>query len=154
CTQWGYLQTGSGAPATQLPLISRTNNLAYEAIICVEAFNITGPSDTDAINQYGGFDISYPRLAFVDREQDPWRPATVHASPFNTAAHNRSSIESEPFILIEGAVHHWDENGLFPNETVNSPPNFLPPLPVRDAQAQEVRFVLEWMREWREEKGE
>jgi len=23
---------------------------------------------------------------------------------------------SEPFILIDGAVHHWDENGLFPNQ--------------------------------------
>lgn len=65
---------------------------------------------------------------------------------------NRTSTTSEPFILIEGAVHHWDENGLFPNQTVNYPPNFLPPPPVRHTQAQEIRFVLEWMQEWKQEK--
>lgn len=137
-------------PEGQLPLISRTNTLEYESIICVESFNITTPPNTDAINKYGGFAISYPRLAMIDGEQDPWRPATAHASPFNTTALNRTNTASQPFILIEGAVHHWDENGLFPNETVNVPPNFLPPLPVRNTQSQEIQFVLEWMEEWYE----
>jgi hypothetical protein len=150
CTEWGFLQTGSGAPKDQLPLISRTNTLEYESLICAYAFNITTPPNTTAINQYGGFDISYPRLAMIDGEQDPWRPATAHASPFNSTAHNRTSTASQPFILIEGAVHHWDEYGLFPNETVDSPPDFLPPVPVRDAQAAELQFVLEWMEEWEE----
>jgi hypothetical protein len=46
-------------------------------------------------------------------------------------------------------VHHWDENGLFVNETVNFPPgDFLPPLAVREVQSREVAFVLEWMFEW------
>jgi hypothetical protein len=117
--------------------------LDYLTIICREAFDITTPPDTDAINKYGGFDISYPRLAFIDGEVDPWRPATPHASPFNPAK-NRTSTTSEPFILIEGAVHHWDENGLFPNETTAD----LPPKPVVDAQKAEVQFVLGWMKEW------
>jgi hypothetical protein len=124
--------------------------LEYESIICVEAFNITTPPNVTAINQWGGFDIAYPRLAMIDGEQDPWRPATAHASPFNTTAHNRTNTASQPFILISGAVHHWDEYGLFRNETVNVPPNFLPPLPVRDTQSQEAQFVLEWMQEWGE----
>jgi len=85
----------------------------------------------------------------IDGEQDPWRPATAHASPFNTTAHNRTNTISEPFILIDGAVHHWDENGLFPNQTVNYPPNFLPPIPVRETQAQELFFVTAWMQEWK-----
>jgi hypothetical protein len=50
-------------------------------------------------------------------------------------------------------VHHWDENGLFANETVNYPPDFLPPFTVREVQSQEVAFVLEWMFEWELEKG-
>ena len=100
------------------------------------------------MNKHGGFAISYPRLAFIDGEIDPWRPATPHASPFNMAAKNRTSTASEPFILIDRAVHHWDENGLFPNETVNVPPNFLPPPPVRDTQAEEILFLWEWMLEW------
>jgi hypothetical protein len=122
------------------------------SIACVEAFNITTPPDVDRINRYGGFNIAYPRLAIIDGEQDPWRPATPHASPFNSTAHNRTSTASQPFQLISGAVHHWDEYGLFPNETVNVPPNFLPPLPVRDTHAQEISFVLEWMMEWAESK--
>ena len=104
CTQWGFLQTGSGVPANQLPLLSRTQNLEYESIICVDAFNITTPPNTDAINKYGGYNISYPRLAFIDGEEDPWRPACVHANPFNTTAQNRTSTTDQPFILIQGAV--------------------------------------------------
>ena len=148
CTEWGFLQTGSGVPATQLPLISRTITLEYCSIICVAAFNITSPPNTTAINKYGGFGLSYPRLAIIDGEQDPWRPATAHASPFNTTAHNRTDTISEPFILIDGAVHHWDENGLFPNETTGS----LPPKPIESTHAKEVQFVQAWMSEWEHEK--
>lgn len=138
-------------PANQLPLISRTIDLEYSTLVCKLAFNLTTPANVTAINKYGGFNISYPRLAIIDGEQDPWRPATPHASPFNTTAENRTSTVSEPFMLIEGGVHHWDENGLFPNQTVDVPPDFLPPPPVRDAQAQEIQFVLEWMAEWEHE---
>lgn len=146
CSQWGYLQTGSGVPRTQLPLISRTLTLEYESVICKDAFGITTPPDVDAINSYGGFDISYPRLAFLDGEIDPWRATSPHANPFNTTAHNRTSTTSEPFILIDGAVHHWDENGLFPNETTKT----LPPAPVAAVQKAEVSFVLAWQQEWAE----
>lgn len=148
CTQWGYLQTGSGVPKNELPLISRTSDLAWNSIICVEAFNITTPPNVTAINKYGGFSLSYPRLAMVDGEQDPWRPATAHAYPFNKTAHNRPDTISEPFILINGAVHHWDENGLFKNETTHD----LPPAPVKWAQAKELQFVLAWMHEWEHQK--
>ena len=148
CTQWGYLQTGSGVPKDILPLISRLNTLEWASIICAEAFNITTPPNVNAINKYGGFGISYPRLAFVDGQIDPWRPATPHASPFNLAVHNRTSTVSEPFIMIADAVHHWDENGLFPNETVNFGPDMLPPIPVRETQFQEIMFLKAWMLEW------
>ena len=142
CTQWGYLQTGSGVPPTHLPLVSRTLTLDYESIICRDAFNITTPPDTAIINAYGGYDISYPRLAFIDGEQDPWRLATPHAPG---KAKNRTSTLDEPFILISGAVHHWDENGLFDNETTAD----LPPAPISKTQSDEVTFVKAWMDEWR-----
>lgn len=128
-------------PASQLPLISRTIDLAYESIICVDAFNITSPPDTAAINAFGGFAISYPRLAIVGGEADPWRPAT----PLADGAPARVSSPEEPVILIHGAVHHWDENGLFPNQTTAS----LPPQPVAEAQMDEVTCVLAWMEEAR-----
>lgn len=145
------MATGSGVPDDQLPLISRLIDIPYLSLVCEISFNITTPPNVNIINDYGGFNISYPRLAFIDGEQDPWRPATPHASPYNSTAYNRTSSDSEPFILIQGAVHHWDENGLFPNETVTSYGNTsdsLPPIPVKKTQKEEIRFVLEWMEEW------
>ncbi|KAI4164235.1 MAG: hypothetical protein LQ342_002200 [Letrouitia transgressa] len=140
CTEYGYFQTGSGVPKDQLPLISRLLTLEYLSIICREAFNITEPPDVDRVNKYGGFNISYPRLAFVDGEIDPWRGA----SPHSPLASDRPDTTDEPFILIDDAVHHWDENGLFPNETTAD----LPPAPVREAQAEEVEFVKAWLDEF------
>jgi hypothetical protein len=108
CTQWGFLQTGSGVPADQLPLISRTQTLEYESIVCRDAFNITTPPDTEAVNKYGGFSIAYDRLAFVNGEVDPWRPSTP-ASP-QAPNPNRTSTANMPFVVISGAVHHWVSN--------------------------------------------
>ncbi|KAJ9138467.1 Peptidase S28 [Pleurostoma richardsiae] len=140
CTEWGYLQTGSGVPADILPLISRLIDLNFTSVVCREAFNITQPSAIGRINKWGGFGISYPRLAIVDGERDPWRQACPHA----IGQPDRPSTASEPYILIAGGVHHWDENGLFPNETTPE----LPPLPVADTQKTEAMFVQEWMLEW------
>ncbi|KAF2724423.1 serine carboxypeptidase [Polychaeton citri CBS 116435] len=142
CSEWGYLQTGSGVPEDELPLISRLIDIEYSSIVCRDAFNITEPSDVEVINQYGGYDISYPRLAIVDGDWDPWKPATPHA--FEQGAKQRTSTASKPFILIDAAVHHWDENGLFPNQTTAD----LPPSRIRDSQAIEAMFVQEWMAEW------
>ena len=144
CTEWGYLQTGN-APADQLPLISRTITTDYSSIICREAFNLTEPADTDRINKLGGFNISYPRLALIDGEIDPWRPAGSHANPFNATAVNRTSTPEEPWILISQAVHHWDENGVFANQTR---PGF-PPAPIVDTQSMELEFVKGWLAEWK-----
>ena len=141
CTQWGYLQTGSGVSQDQLPLISRTIDLDYLSIICRDAFNISTPPDTMAINQYGGYDIAYPRLALIGGEADPWRPATPlapEAQPWN-----RPNDMDQPFLLISGAVHHWDENGLFPNETTPD----LPPGSEKLTQGQEHDVVAAWLRE-------
>ncbi|KUI63809.1 Putative serine protease K12H4.7 [Cytospora mali] len=142
CTEWGYLQTGSGIPEGELPLVSRLINLNFSSVICKEAFNITTPSKIERINQWGGFNISYPRLAIVDGQHDPWRAATPHA----IGLPDRVSTTSEPFILIESGVHHWDENGLFPNETTAD----LPPASIKDTQAQEVAFVKAWIDEWKQ----
>ncbi|KIX08974.1 uncharacterized protein Z518_00052 [Rhinocladiella mackenziei CBS 650.93] len=144
CTEWGYIQTGSGVPADRLPLISRLLTLEYLTQVCRYAFNITSRPDVDAVNKYGGFNISYPRLAIIGGEADPWRPATPLATLDIPDRLNDTSTASEPIILIPGAIHHWDENGLFPNET--SPE--LPPPSVADAQNQLVQAAQEWMMEW------
>jgi hypothetical protein len=64
-TEWGYIQTGSGVPKDQLPLIPRVIDVEYLTNICRLAFNISKPADVERINQYGGFNLSYPRLALI-----------------------------------------------------------------------------------------
>ncbi|KAK0730225.1 peptidase S28 [Lasiosphaeris hirsuta] len=146
CTEWGYLTTGSGVPITQLPLISRLIDLNYTSITCQLAFNITTPSKVEVVNKHGGFDISYPRLAIIDGEKDPWRQATPHAIHLP----ERESTTSEPFLIIKDGVHHWDENGLFPNETTAE----LPPPPIVEVQKAEVEFVKAWLEEWKTSRGD
>ncbi|KAM3418247.1 hypothetical protein BST61_g4248 [Cercospora zeina] len=140
CTEWGYLPTANTPSEFGPPLVSRTMTIEYLSIVCKLAFNITDPPNVDIINQYGGYDISYPRLAIVDGAWDPWRPATPHA--FEFGAKNRTSTASEPFILISEAIHHWDENGLLPGETI------VPPARILDTQRRLVEAVESWMLEW------
>lgn len=136
--------TGSGVPEDEMPLISRVIDLPYTSTVCREAFGIDHPANVSTINQYGGYDISYPRLAIVDGEADPWKLATPHAIGYG--AKNRSSSLDEPFVLMGGnAVHHWDENGVFPNQTTAD----LPPAPVAQTQKQEIEFVKKWMDDWK-----
>jgi len=144
CTEWGFLQSGSTVPKDRLPLISRLVTIPWNMLVCNYAFNITGPPDVDRVNRYGGFNVSYPRLAIVGGEADPWRAASPLATLNVTDRLNDTSTASQPLILIQGAVHHWDENGVFPNETTVD----LPPAPVRNAQAELAQAVQEWMSEW------
>jgi hypothetical protein len=82
---------------------SRLITLDEASTKCRLAFNLTAKDvDVDSINQYGGFNISYPRLAFIDGQQDPWRWAGVHAPGLPA----REDTLSEPFMLIDGAIHH------------------------------------------------
>ncbi|KAK7757637.1 hypothetical protein SLS62_000013 [Diatrype stigma] len=145
CTQWGFLQTGSGVPAGELGVVSRTVDVEYSATVCRDAFNLTGVADVGAINKHGGFGISYPRLAIVDGEWDPWRAATPHA----LGQPERQSTLSEPFLIIDKGVHHWDENGLFANETTPD----LPPKSVAAAQDALRAAVVSWVEEYQSRKN-
>lgn len=137
CTEWGYFQTGD-TPANIMPLVSRTLDLDYMSFPCKAGFNITTPPDTDKVNKYGGFDIEYPRLAIIGGNADPWRPAT----PLADNARKRKSTTEKPVLEIAHAVHHWEENGLFPNETTP----ILPPNQIVYAQQFIKDFVIEWLK--------
>jgi hypothetical protein len=139
CTEWGYIQTGN-TPADIKPLISRSIDLEYGTYFCRAAFNITSPPNTTEVNKYGNYDIAYPRLAIIGGNADPWRPAT----PLADEAKERNSTTEEPFLEIAHAVHHWEENGVFENQTG---PNF-PPNQVVYAQQFIKNFVIDWLKEW------
>ena len=137
CTQWGYFYSTRVSDGNR-PIRSRLQDLAYERKLCQQAFNITELPNVGSINKLGGFDIEFDRLAIIDGEADPWRWATPHAP----SARARKSIVNKPFIQIPGAVHHWDENGLFENETTPE----LPPTSIRNAQKELVHAVREWLK--------
>lgn len=153
CTEWGYWVTGSGFDSSLgKPLISRILDLEFENSYCKTSFGIVTPPNVTAVNKYGGFDISYPRLAIINGLADPWREAT----PAADGARPRESTASEPWLLIDnppedvwdglrGAGHHWEANGVFANQTQEK----QPPKAIADAQADIVQFVGIWIEEWR-----
>lgn len=152
-TEWGYWVTGSGFDSSLgKPLISRVLDLEFENSYCESSFGIVTPPNVTAVNKYGGFDISYPRLAIINGLADPWREAT----PAADGARPRESTASEPWLLIDnppedvwdglrGAGHHWEANGVFTNQTQEK----QPPKAIAEAQADIVQFVGTWIEEWR-----
>jgi len=93
--------------------------------------------DVDIVNDLGDFDIAADRLAFIDGQIDPWRPATPHSA----YADKRDDTILQPFKLIPGGVHHWDENGL---EEHDEEPDFI-----RKLHHQEVAFVKAWLKDFK-----
>ncbi|KAF2032791.1 serine peptidase-like protein [Setomelanomma holmii] len=143
CSEWGFIQTGN-TPADIMPLISRTLDVDYLTFFCRAQFNITTPPALENVNKYGAYNISYPRLAQFGGNSDPWRPATPLWYP-----ESRTSTKEEPWLLISHGVHHWEENGVFPNETTP----LIPPPQIVYAQQFLKNFVVDWVDEWKSERG-
>ncbi|PSN65262.1 peptidase S28 [Corynespora cassiicola Philippines] len=139
CTEYGYIQTGNTPPEIK-PLISRLIDLEYSTTFCRAAFNISEPPDIWQVNKYGNFSIEYPRLAIIGGNADPWKPAT----PLRDGPYTRNSTTEKPWLEIAHGVHHWEENGIFDNETTPT----LPPNQVVYAQQFLKNFVLEWLEEF------
>jgi hypothetical protein len=90
-----------------------------------------------AVNVLGSFDIAADKLAIIDGEVDPWKPATPHSR----YALDREDTVERPFKLIPGGmtfsalksactqriwfigVHHYDEFGL--RNLEDEPPEIL-----------------------------
>ncbi|GAA5976385.1 hypothetical protein JCM11641_005997 [Rhodosporidiobolus odoratus] len=145
CTEWGYFI--GAAPPEHSSLVSRLITPDYTGQICKKAFppgklnRVPSEPNVTVINQYGSFELSYPRLAFIDGSADPWLYATPH-SPHAKKSGKRKDTLRKPFKLIPGGVHHWDENGLL--DPCSEPQE------IAQVHAEEIKFVKKWMREWRE----
>ena len=135
CTEWALFRTGSGVPADQYPLVSRTIDIDFfQEIYCRSPHGITSLPDTNIINAYGGYDIAYDRLAIIDSMDDPWRYATPH----RPGEKLRQSTADQPFKLVVRGGHGPDYFGWGPEELI----------PVDDVVSEEVGFLWEWMKEW------
>jgi hypothetical protein len=136
CTEWGYIQTGN-TPADIMPLISRTLDVEYLTFFCRAQFGIEHPPETERVNKYGNYSIDYERLAHIGGNADPWRPATPLWYP-----ESRNDTTDRPWHLISHGVHHWEENGIFENQTTPE----LPPPQVVYAQQYLKNFVVDWLK--------
>ncbi|KAF8514159.1 serine carboxypeptidase S28-domain-containing protein [Gautieria morchelliformis] len=143
CTAWGFF---IDAPPPNIPAIAaKALTVPYLSKICKQAyppgqfFTVPDQPDVASVNALGGFHISADRLAIVDGELDPWRPATPHSSYAYLPPREDTTLR--PFKLIPGAVHHWDENGL-PN-TSDEPPA------IQAIHNAEIGFVKAWLKDFK-----
>ncbi|ODA80873.1 hypothetical protein RJ55_03833 [Drechmeria coniospora] len=137
CSELGDFYNGASTPKDRLPVVSRAYTYEYESMLCLTWFNITTRPNLEGFNKFGGYNFSFPRVAIINGAHDPWRVESPHA----IGLPGRPSTTEEPFILIEGATHHWDENGLKEEDKgkVEIPPQIV------DVQAKEVEFVKAWL---------
>jgi hypothetical protein len=91
----------------------------------------------DWVNELGSFALSSSRLAIINGQYDPWRPASGHSEEYAFGGARHDSLD-RPFILIPDCWHHCDSN-------TQRKDGDAPPKRVADVQAREVQFVKHWL---------
>ncbi|KAI1661656.1 peptidase S28 [Daldinia decipiens] len=143
--QGAYIAAPKEGPA----LLSRVVDTDYEQQWCRWAFapgkynSIPSTPDVDAYNDFGAFNFTADRLAFIDGDQDVWNDLCYHSN----FAPARTSSDLHPELLITGAGHHWDSYGIL---DVEAEPQFI-----REAHKWEIKTVKKWLGDfddWRQSK--
>ena len=145
CTEQGAYQAAPYDP-NQPSLLSRVVQVDYTQQWCTWAFGDGVPSNgpnTTHYEQYGGYNISAPRLAFIDGAADVWNELCYHGTNA-TAAHNNLRYGDNQ-LLITGAGHHWDSYGIL---NISAEPD-----QIRAAHEWEIRQVNNWLQEWDQMHG-
>ncbi|CCG80755.1 Putative uncharacterized protein [Taphrina deformans PYCC 5710] len=142
CTSLGFFTPA--APAGVPSMISRLID-PKASNDCAALFDdlpaaIPASPDLTRYNKYGELALSNKtdRIMFVDGERDPWLYATAH-SPYAPA---RAGTEQNPFELMRGAVHRWDESGVRPGS------GLVLPAEVERVQRLQVSTTKQWLDEW------
>ncbi|KAF8585928.1 peptidase S28 [Ramaria rubella] len=147
CTAWGFFI--DAPPANVPPIAAKALTLSYVSKICQQAyppgefFQVPTEPNVASVNALGGYFIAADRLAIIDGEFDPWRPATPHSSYTNLPPRDDTILR--PFKLIPGAVHHWDENGLV--DTADEPTE------IQAIHEAEIAFVKAWLKDFKPPKS-
>jgi hypothetical protein len=148
----GYVPGSPGKPSA-LPVASRLLTVEQSLEHCRSTYNITSPPNLHSFNKYGGFNLSYPRLALSTGQIDIWRPAGPLAEEIalgvpNPKVQNNGTV-NEPKIIIQGGGHEWDLAGVFANQTTAK----IPPASVKSAHEREIKAVKGWLDEWHIKQG-
>ncbi|KHN95916.1 extracelular serine carboxypeptidase [Metarhizium album ARSEF 1941] len=144
CTEWGFFINGASTPHDRLAMIPRALTAKSASLTCEAVFGIKSRPQVETINKHGGFNFSYPRVAFIDGKQDPWRCAGVHADGLP----DRSSTWTEPYELMDWGVHQWDENGQGDKQFWEGDMSQAPQQ-VANMQGKELEIVKKWLKEFR-----
>ncbi|KAH7883989.1 peptidase S28 [Phlebopus sp. FC_14] len=138
CTEWGYFFTAPPDP-DHPRIVSNLMTMEYASKTCRQAyppgkyFTVPPMPNVTAVNALGDFAIAADRLAIIDGSVDPWRPCTPHSE----YAEDREDTILQPFKLIPGGVHHYDENGL--HDLSAEPPE------IQEIHFEIIDFVLKWL---------
>lgn len=141
CTESGTYQVGREHGPS---LVSRALKADYTQQWCTWGFppgqhNSIPPSpELWRYNAFGGYNVTAPRLAHIDGDQDVWLDLCYHSN----LAPKRFSVDPveeslHPQLLIAGAGHHWDSAGIL---DVEAEPQFI-----RNAHLWEIRTVKKWL---------
>ncbi|XXH04955.1 hypothetical protein Hte_011378 [Hypoxylon texense] len=131
------------APEEGPALLSRVVDTSYEQQWCTWAFpagvsnSIPPTPDIGAYNDFGSFNFSADRLAFIDGDQDVWNDLCYHS---DFAPPRDASTDLHPEYLITGAGHHWDSYGIL---DVEAEPQFI-----REAHKWQIKTVKKWLRKF------
>lgn len=124
-------------------LISRVLQVDYTQQWCNWAFpagqynSIPPTPDFSWYSRYGDVNITAPRLALIDGDQDVWLDLCYHS--------NEAPMRYGPNQqLITGSGHHWDSYGIL---NISAEPDFI-----RAAHEWEIRRVKAWLQEWQDTK--
>ena len=141
CTELGAYQV---APPSGPSLISRQLQVNYTQQWCEWAFapgkynKIPSTPDLDQFNKYGNLNISAPRLAFIDGNEDVWLDVCYHS---NFAPERYQTSDLHPELLLATGGHHWDSYGI---GNVAAEPQFI-----QQAHLWEIRTVKKWLEMWK-----
>ncbi|UZJ55270.1 hypothetical protein CBS101457_004590 [Exobasidium rhododendri] len=154
CSTWGYFMTAPPIPKeghsprtfqlSSPKLISSLIDLEYTSEVCRKGFpagqHFAMPKHPNVkeVNEIGNFHIAKDRLAFINGQYDPWRPATTASEEYAYGGARIDTI-SQPFKLIANCWHHCDENG---NKT-EEPPRVV------QIHEQQIAFVQAWLDDWK-----
>ncbi|KAF3920980.1 hypothetical protein ABW20_dc0103123 [Dactylellina cionopaga] len=140
CTEWGYLMPG--APPGFPTLMPRIVDLKYLRRMC--QYNFGFPADfvidTSKVLQYGSYNLTAPRLMYIDGTHDPWLYATPHSlySP-------QKDVVNDLNVFIKESWHHNDENGL--GDISKEPQR------IQDVHNLEIKVVGDWVKQFHAERG-
>ncbi|KDQ15604.1 hypothetical protein BOTBODRAFT_624461 [Botryobasidium botryosum FD-172 SS1] len=113
---WNWLLyfpfTRVGAPYPSPTLVSRLITPTYYNRQCSNWFPKTFPTSTSAeprtwdVNaKYGGWNLTAPRVFFVNGKRDPWREATVSSDLLTDLPSINDSERGGPLIVLHDGYH-------------------------------------------------